>query len=550
MPEQNGSEAVGPRKQSFWERHWGLIRVMIAAGFSFSCFGLLIFVWVTFGGFLPLSSNSYRFSADFDEGISLQPESDVRVGGVSVGKVKEVSLPPDANATRVTIELEPDYAPISEDARAILRQKTLLGETFVELTTGSKNEIQIGETAAVTTAQTGSVDGLVGDDVVEAIPEDGHLADSQVEEQVQIDEIFNALDEETRTAFRVWQQNLAIASKGRALDLSDGFGNLGPFTEDATDILETLNRQGDVLSQLVNNTGTVFGALTERDQQLAGLIEGNNQTFEALASRDEALAESIKIFPTFNEEARKTLTRLQSFSVNARPLAKDLKPVARNISPTLKDVRTLTPYAKQLFIDLGPLLDAATVGLPQTRGILREAAPVLRELDPFLANLNPILRYTSAYSGNVTDFLSDPQTTQAGTLIPTGNQPAPRHVFRQIGYISPESLSIFPTRSNVNRGNGYLPPQSLGTTFSQGIRFPSHDCANTGSSGPGGQVLQNPPTNPPATPGTLPITNQPGTFPLSIFPNPVFPQIQAHAACVLTPPSPFGGGAVPYVPAD
>ncbi len=295
----------------------------------------------------------------------------------------------------------------------------------------------------------------------------------------------------------------------------------------------------------------MFGALTERDQQLAGLIEGNNQTFGALASRDEALAESIKIFPTFNEEARKTLTRLQSFSVNARPLAKDLKPVARNISPTLKDVRTLTPYAKQLFIDLGPLLDAATVGLPQTRGILREAAPVLRELDPFLANLNPILRYTSAYSGNVTDFIANPEAGLAGTLTPLGPQPAPRHALRQIGYISPESLSIFPTRSQVNRGNGYIPPNGIGnpSAVSQETLSVSHDCNNTGSNGPGGQVFLNPPTNPQVTPGTLPITNQPGTFPLSIFPNPVFPQIQAHAGCILGT-SPFGGGSVPYVPAD
>ncbi len=194
-------------------------RIVVALGFALSCFSLLLFLWITFGGPIPLNPKSYRFTADFEEGITLQTESDVRLGGVSVGKVKAVELPPDGNATRATIELKPEYAPLSEDARAILRQKTLLGEAYVEITSGSQNPVEVEveeEAGAVTTAQTGSVDGLVGDDVVEAIPEDGHLADSQVEEQVQIDEIFNALDEETRTAFRVWQQNLAIAARRAA----------------------------------------------------------------------------------------------------------------------------------------------------------------------------------------------------------------------------------------------------------------------------------------------------------------------------------------------
>ena len=35
-----------------------------------------------------------------------------------------------------TIEMQSRYAPVARDARAILRQKSLLGETFVELTPG------------------------------------------------------------------------------------------------------------------------------------------------------------------------------------------------------------------------------------------------------------------------------------------------------------------------------------------------------------------------------------------------------------------------------
>ncbi|MFN2612434.1 MAG: MlaD family protein, partial [Solirubrobacterales bacterium] len=180
-------------------------RIVVALGFTLSCFGLLLFLWITFGGPIPLAPKSYRFSVDFSEAVTLQKESDVRLGGVSVGKVKDISLPPDGNATRATIELKPEFAPISSDAKAILRQKTLLGETYVEITPGSVDESAGSATSDSPSAAAGGYDSLAGDHAADPIPEGGHLEDTQVQDQTQIDEIFNALDEPTRTAFRVWQ---------------------------------------------------------------------------------------------------------------------------------------------------------------------------------------------------------------------------------------------------------------------------------------------------------------------------------------------------------
>ena len=119
-----------------------LARVLIAVGFTLSCFGLILFLWIAFGGPIPLKPQAYRITAYFPEATQLAIESDVRIGGVSVGKVKDIELaPPDKrvdgkDTTEAVLEIEPDFAPIATDARAILRQKTLLGETYVELTSG------------------------------------------------------------------------------------------------------------------------------------------------------------------------------------------------------------------------------------------------------------------------------------------------------------------------------------------------------------------------------------------------------------------------------
>src|SRR3954451_17001531 len=200
---------------------------MIAIGFTLSCFGLLLFLWVTFGGPVPFKPESYRFTADFPEAITLSKEADVRIGGVSVGKVKDLSLAPDSecqkdpatcNSTRATIEIEPQYAPISSDAKAILRSKTVLGETYVELSPGS--QVQPGQPDSTSventpgpTAQSSSIDvgQISGGDAPQPIPEGGHLAQSQVQNQTQIDEIFQGFDPQTREAFQSWMQNSALA---------------------------------------------------------------------------------------------------------------------------------------------------------------------------------------------------------------------------------------------------------------------------------------------------------------------------------------------------
>src|ERR1700755_2660421 len=90
--------------------------------FALSCFGLLLFLWLSFGGPVPLKPKGYRVTVNFPEATTLGPEADVRVGRVPVGKVRKVDVGPGTNRTVATIELERRYAPLRVDAHAVLRQ--------------------------------------------------------------------------------------------------------------------------------------------------------------------------------------------------------------------------------------------------------------------------------------------------------------------------------------------------------------------------------------------------------------------------------------------
>ena len=79
------------------------------------------------------------------------------------------------------------------------------------------------------------------------------------------------------------------------------------------------------MRRLIKNTGVVFGAINEREGALRELIVNSNNTFEATASRDVALAETFRVFPTFLDESKATLARLERFAVDTRPLVNALK---------------------------------------------------------------------------------------------------------------------------------------------------------------------------------------------------------------------------------
>ena len=117
------------------------------------------------------------------------------------------------------------------------------------------------------------------------------LSNSQVEDTVELDEIFTAFDPDTRQAFKDWVKELdgAITEGHRSEDLSDAFGNFEGFAVDGAKLMQVLDEQNIALHDLIKNTGRVFGAINERQGALRQLIVNSKRTFEATASRDTAL---------------------------------------------------------------------------------------------------------------------------------------------------------------------------------------------------------------------------------------------------------------------
>jgi phospholipid/cholesterol/gamma-HCH transport system substrate-binding protein len=476
-------------------------RILAMVVFSFSCVGILLFLWVSFGGPVPLKPKGYEFKVAFPEATTLPTQADVRIAGVNVGKVVKLQLDKGGARTLATIDLQKAYSPIPKDTKAILRQKTLLGETYVELAPGDAHTAKLA-------------DG-------------GRLANTQVEPTVQLDEILSAFDPSTRKAFQQWvQQSAQAINGGRGQDLNDAIGNLQGFAEDGAGVLGVLDRQSTDLQNFVKNTGVVFHALTERQGLLHDLVVNSNNVFSATASEQNALARTFDILPTFEDESKATLADLQSFSKNADPVVNDLKPVADRLAPTVKDLNGLAPNLQTLFQSkLPPLISAAKPNLPNGSRFLRGASPVMDGLHTFFPELNPILSFTNFDQAVLANFLSAGGSATRYQIDPPING-APLDALSQFGLINQRSLGIQTTVPSYDRGNAYLAPNAYTRAAKFGV-IESTSCANAG-----GQQTQPDPNN-----SAPPCYVQPP----SLFNGQDFPLLQKGDAPIKPAPGTYDG---------
>jgi virulence factor Mce-like protein len=478
-------------------------RIVAMVVFTLSVFGLLMFLWLAFGGPIPLKPEGYRFKVRVPEAPTLAQEADVRIAGVNVGKIKKKELDKGGARTIVTVELKDQYAPIPKDSRAMLREKTLLGETYMDIAPGHKSA------------------GMLHDGAF--------LRNSNVQRAVQLDEIFSAFDKPTRDAFQEWVRELAKASRGRASqDLNDALGNLAPFAVDGAKLLKVLDDQNIAVRGLVKNTGRTFAAINQRQGALRQLIVNSGNTFEATASRDVALAQTFEVFPTFLDESKATLARLERFSRNTRPLVNDLKGPADDLGPTVRDLGNLAPHLTRLFRDLGPLTKASEKGVPALERVLKGASPLLEAAHVFFPEFNPILSYFNFRQSTIAGFINN-----AGPDL-SAFWGGPNRGQEQVGLIDARSFDPHYTqpcpggvpasncgRPQYDRGNAYMAPNALNRGQALGI-VESFDCY------PGGPRRDAVDTAGP--PGGTP--KQPPCFvePPSLYDNKKFNQIQKGKA--------------------
>ena len=428
------------------------IRALLAlAAFAIACVGLTIYLWLSFGGAVPLSPSGYRMYVAFPNAASLADQADVRISGVDVGKVVSTRLDTSTDRTVAAIDIFPQYAPRPVDTRAILRQKSALGEVYVELSPGNPRG--------------------------RMLPDGGTLPAGGVEKNVPFSDLLSTFDPATRRALGTWltQQGRALSNGGRALN--DALFELTPLTAHAGALLAVVHDEQAAANAVIADGGEVMSALSAQPGELSALVGNTATVFAGLSARDAELARTVQRLPGFLTATDTTLRAVAGFARGSTASVVQLQPVARALGPVLTRARTIAPPLRALMVAIGPLARSSGAATAAFDRLLRSLDPLLARAQPYLGGVVPILHYLGLYRREIAGFVANASAATEATL-PGDQAGPPLHYLRASVPINPESLAAYPYRLSSTRSNPYLAPDTALSLLHGLPVFGSYLCAS------------------------------------------------------------------------
>jgi ABC-type transporter Mla subunit MlaD len=428
--------------------------VLAALAFALSCVGLIIFTWTQFGGTIPFAAQGYRIHGLFTETGLLVPNADVRIAGVNVGKVTAVEA--RGLKSYVTMDVGRQYAPLPVDTRAIVRQKTLLGEAYVMLSTG-----------------TGTGPKL---------PDGGVIPSTQIETTNQLDQVLGSFDKPTQRDLQAFLEGTFVSLAARGQDLNDAIGNLDPAAGQLNSLLGVLDHQQGNLHTLTRGFAAVFTELGNRSADIRTLITAGDQVLSATAARNVELTASVNALPPFLSELRTTLSTLDTTLALAGPPLHTLRGVAPIVIPTLRKVIALSGPALRLLHQAPGLVDAAAGALPSIARFSRAFKPAIDTLLPAAREVVPLIGFIALFKQELAAAMANLAATLQGvapaaTTQSVGGTPAGMaHYLRALIPLNNESVFGQSVREPTNRHNSYYSP---GEQYNLANGLLSSDCSNT-----------------------------------------------------------------------
>ncbi len=354
--------------------------------------------------FLSYNANSglpfvptYELQARLPNAANLVPGNEVRVGGVRVGSVTEVEAvrgPGGRSVAEVKLKLEDDLDPLPIDSTFVVRPISALGLKYIALTPG-RSRAGFAEGATVPIAQ------------AQPTP-------------VEIDEVFNMFDAETRRGVQLSLQGFGSGFAGRGDDVNEAIASLRPLVTDLAPVMANLADPRTRLDRLFRALGATAAEVAPVAETQAALFANLDTTFAALAGVARPfIQETISEAPRTLAVGTSEFPRQRPFVRNSAALFRELRPGFRTLpasAPVLSDAlaigtRTLPrtpPLNRRLasvFDSLAEFADDPLVPLGVRR--LRDTTRVLRPTVAFLTPAQTVCNYPTLWFRNISSLLSE-----------------------------------------------------------------------------------------------------------------------------------------------
>jgi ABC-type transporter Mla subunit MlaD len=307
------------------------------------------------------------YQVELDNAFGLVSGSDVKIGGVVSGAIKELDIN-EAKKAVVKIEVSGPQSEFKKDASCSSEPQSLIAEFFLDCQPGESAE-PLGN----------------GPDGIPLVPVD------QTKTTVQNDLVNNILREPFKRRFQLIINEFGTGLAGNPENLNEAIRRGAPALRNLNKVLGILANQNRVIRDLNVNSDEIIGKLAANKGNVQRFIEEANDTAAASASRRRALARDFHLLPGFLEQLQPSLVKLDK--------------VLRHQTPILSDLRRSSGQLTTLSENLPEFNDATRVSLQSLGEAADEGKVAFRKATDEIADLNRASRHAPRTSALLADFL-------------------------------------------------------------------------------------------------------------------------------------------------
>ncbi len=298
--------------------------------------------------------HSYTLTAYFVSAEGLTPQNDVVINGARVGSVTSVSVAPDDGpghaGAEVVMQINGGSAPLHRGTRATIRPKGLLGNPFIEVSPGPPSAAEI--------------------------PSGGTLPLQDTASPVDLDQVMDLFDPQTRARIQTLTREGGASLAGRGSDLNTFLAALPAIMQDTAAVTDKIAKQDQQLSDLDVEFDRIAQMMASEDQAFRRDLSNGASLLDVTAAHDEQLKAEL----VYADGA------LGQLATGLKGHEHDLNTMLRAMPSLLDELQTLSDHSATSLAILDPCMSDIIQTLAEMRSAqaYRDATGNLLRVHPYI----------------------------------------------------------------------------------------------------------------------------------------------------------------------
>jgi ABC-type transporter Mla subunit MlaD len=316
----------------------------------------------------------YTLYALMHNADNLEDHDQVRIGGELAGQVLNPHV--QNHLARLELQLASSFKPLRSDTRIEIRLRSAVGIRYVDILPGTHGK---------------------------PLPNGATIPASQTSTPVDLDQVLDTFDPQTRARTRQLIGELGTGLAGRGQDVNQILGEASGFLQNLGSVAAAINSRPGAMRALISSSQGALNAFDPVRYNLAYGFQSEAQALQPFVNQSASVQGTLEQAPPTLSEVQSGLPPVRALVAQVKGLAQDATPTLSAAPPALNQTNALLDSAKPGLRSANTTLQLGSSAVNPTVTFLQTAQPALPMIDRALAYVLPTIQYVAPRSCGLSD---------------------------------------------------------------------------------------------------------------------------------------------------